>query len=187
MIDVALKEWAIVCDLILAGRCSLLLRKGGIHEEDGPGRFRLAHDRFALFPASEHENLDWIKPEFRIRDTPLPTHPETITLRGYAEADRIWEIPSRDAFDQLDDLHPWDKPQIDMRFNYKPDKPIYLVLLQSYRFTEPRTVAYSDDYLGCKSWVSLSPEDHLNGQLAEIVLDSEVIQKLESRVDQAFS
>ncbi|MEL7089128.1 MAG: DUF1802 family protein [Planctomycetota bacterium] len=65
MIDIALKEWACVCDLLLEGKTCLLLRKGGVHEYDGPGRFKLEYDRFALFPAWEHENLDWIKPGLR--------------------------------------------------------------------------------------------------------------------------
>ena len=29
MLDIALKEWAVVCDLLLEGRLAVLLRKGG--------------------------------------------------------------------------------------------------------------------------------------------------------------
>src|SRR5690606_840280 len=54
MLTVALKEWAVVCDLLLEGKCSLLLRKGGVHEDRGPGRFELEHERFTLYPAWEH-------------------------------------------------------------------------------------------------------------------------------------
>ena len=63
-LDIALKEWAIVCDFLAQGKCALLLRKGGIHEAGGPGRFALNHDRFLMFPAWEHERLDWIKPDW---------------------------------------------------------------------------------------------------------------------------
>ena len=41
MLNVALKEWAIICDRLVAGDQAILLRKGGIDEADGPGRFRL--------------------------------------------------------------------------------------------------------------------------------------------------
>ena len=64
LVNLALKEWAVVGDLVADGRCALLLRKGGVHEDTGPGRFRLEHERFLLFPAWEHERLDWIKPDW---------------------------------------------------------------------------------------------------------------------------
>ena len=38
MLDLALKEWAVICDLLATGRQTLVLRKGGIAEEQGPGR-----------------------------------------------------------------------------------------------------------------------------------------------------
>ncbi|MEO1237669.1 MAG: hypothetical protein AAFX76_12855, partial [Planctomycetota bacterium] len=51
----------------------------------------------------------------------------------------LWEVPppevgGREAFDRLDDLHPWLPPQVDMRFGYKPERPLYVVLVQAFRF-----------------------------------------------------
>ncbi|MFW6125399.1 MAG: DUF1802 family protein, partial [Pirellulales bacterium] len=53
---IALKEWAAVCRALEEGRQTLLLRKGGIHEEGG--RFELAHHQFWLFPTYEHQRHD---------------------------------------------------------------------------------------------------------------------------------
>ena len=115
-LTVALKEWAIVTDFLAQGKCALLLRKGGIHEDEGPGRFHLEHDAFALFPAWEHERLDWIKPawlperaQLKLADGHLAV-PETLEFKGWAQVAKVWKIPSRAAFDSLDDLHPWAKP-----------------------------------------------------------------------------
>ncbi len=46
--NVAFKEWAVVCDAILAGRQSVLIRKGGIAE--GRAGFEFRHTEFELFP-----------------------------------------------------------------------------------------------------------------------------------------
>lgn len=159
MIDIALKEWACVCDLLVEGRACLLLRKGGVHEHDGPGRFKLEHDRFVLFPAWEHENLDWIKPELRPARGPILEEPAEIELKGFAEVAGIWEVPSREAFDQLDDLHPWLAPQVDMRFDYKPDRPLYAMLVRAFRFEQPVVIPNRREFAGCKSWVPLDNRD----------------------------
>ncbi|MEM6458712.1 MAG: DUF1802 family protein [Planctomycetota bacterium] len=168
MLDIALKEWACVCDLLVEGKVCLLLRKGGVHEDGGPARFRLEHDRFALFPAWEHENLAWIKPELRPARGPIDVEPPEITFRGYAEVVGLWEVPSRTAFDRLDDLHPWRPPQVDMRFDYKPERPLYAVLVLAYRFDQPHVIPNCPSFAGCRSWVPLDAEDrpHASGEPA---------------------
>lgn len=172
-LDTALKEWAIVCDFLAEGKCALLLRKGGIHEDAGPGRFELAYDRFLMFPAWEHERLDWIKPSWlpprklaavledasEQGDEDSGGEPELITFKCWAEVARIWQVPSREQFDQLDDLHPWAPPQIDMRFNYKPDRPLFLLALRVHRLPEPVEVPNRESFGGCVSWVPLSAGD----------------------------
>lgn len=197
MLDTALKEWAIVCDFLAQGKCCLLLRKGGIHEHAGPGRFELSYDKFLMFPAWEHERLDWIKPAWlppspelgnaaERADEDAVGEPERITFRGWAEVARIWEVPSREQFDTLDDLHPWAKPQIDMRFNYKPDRPLYLLALKMHRLVEPVEMENREAYGGCVSWVPLPPEDEVDTSgSSPAIAPSEFAQLLE-RVDEAF-
>lgn len=181
-VTVGLKEWPIVCDLLAAGRCCLLLRKGGVEETDGPGRFRLEHDRFALFPAWEHQKLEWVKAEFEDHTGPAmrqghEANPgnapqlDSVPLLAIAEPARVWRLPlrgdghaDRERFDALDDLHPWRRPQIDMRFDYKPDRPLYLVALRVRRLAEAKTkvVPLRDAYAGCRSWVPLADEDTID-------------------------
>lgn len=186
MIDIALKEWACVCDLLVEGRACLLLRKGGVHEHDGPGRFKLEHDRFALFPAWEHENLDWIKPELRPRRGPITEEPNEIELKGYAEVAGIWEVPSRAAFDELDDLHPWLPPQVDMRFDYKPERPLYAMLVRAYRLEQPKVIMNRPAFAGCKSWVSLEGQDVIDRTDALALRLPQQFQQAEERIVAAF-
>lgn len=190
-LDIALKEWAIVCDLLAAGRCCLLLRKGGIHERGGPGRFALDHDRFLMFPAWEHERLDWIKPDWLPKDLsvdePNRAEPSEIAFKCYAQTARVWQIPCRDAFDRLDDLHPWAGPQIDMRFNYKPDRPLYLMALRVYALADSVRVPNRESFGGCVSWVPLAPGDAVDVQGAQPAIDSGEFDSVIARVDQALA
>ncbi|MEM1212298.1 MAG: DUF1802 family protein [Planctomycetota bacterium] len=196
LIGVALKEWAVVCDFLAEGRCALLLRKGGVHERGGPGRFELDYDRFAMFPATEHERLDWVKPgwlEGRPMDGihglrgPGVSASGTVHFRGWAEVDWIGVVPSRAAFDELDDLHPWLAPQIDMRFNYKPDRPLYAVLVRVYRLETPRVIPERDGFAGCVSWVPLEGEDALSVTGSEPAVGDEAFGAMRERVVSTLS
>ncbi len=191
-LTVALKEWAIVTDFLAQGKCALLLRKGGIHEDAGPGRFRLDHDAFALFPAWEHERLDWIKPAWlpgREKLTLADGHlavPETLAFKGYAQVAKVWKIPSRAAFDSLDDLHPWAKPQVDMRFNYKSDQPLYLVAVRAHAFAAPVIVPNRPSFAGCRSWVPLEGGDAMSTGGATPAMGDAAFAAVLARVDAAM-
>ncbi len=185
MIDIALKEWAVVCDLLLEGRLALLLRKGGIHESGGPGVFRLEHDRFLLFPSWAHQKPDMLKPPYRER-VEIKDEPAEITFHGYCAASRIWQVPGRAAFDRLDDLHCWSKPHIDMRFHYKPDRPLYLLAVRAYRLTTPRTVPYHSAFAGCVSWVPLDAKQAADETGATPTMSDEAFKEVLHRVEAAF-
>lgn len=192
-LDIALKEWAIVCGFLAQGRCALLLRKGGIHEDGGPGRFGLNHDRFLMFPAWEHERLDWIKPswlpwasELTAVDEPQKSEPNQIRFECYAEAAKIWQVPSREAFDRLNDLHPWATPQIDMRFNYKPERPLYLLAVRAYRTVGDVVVPNRDSFAGCVSWVPMGGGDAVDASGAVPAMGDDEFNSLLVRVDRAF-
>ncbi len=159
MLDIALKEWAIVCELLVSGELALLLRKGGIAETGGAGVFELEHKRFGLFPAWEHQKSEMLKEAYRTRPVLEETEPARIPLPGVGEAIRIWQVPSREAMDALDDLHCWSQAQIDMRFDYKPDRPLYLMAVRAWRLHEPKVIEQHAAYRGCRSWVPLRDGD----------------------------
>ena len=186
-IGVALKEWAIVCELLAAGRMSFVLRKGGVHEDHGPGRFRLEEERFALFPAWEHETLAWIKPGWLdgFRGTPVETEPAEIAITAVAEVARAWVVPSREAFDRLDGLHPWATPQVDLRFSYKPDRPLYAVALRVTRLKVPRVLPNRGAFAGCRSWVPLDGADAVE-PVGEPAVDPAELDRRLTRMDEAL-
>jgi hypothetical protein len=169
---VALKEWATVCRALETGRQILLLRKGGIYES--AGEFELEHPEFLLFPTYLHQKLDMLKPEAHAGFEPKSAEPAQITLSLAARVTDIHQLQSRRQMDDLDDQHIWLPPLIDMRFNYRPENPLYLLILRTYRLAQPVTVENTPAYAGCKSWV---PLDHpIPTESATPVLDDTTFQ-----------
>ena len=152
-LNVALKEWATVCRALATGRQTLLLRKGGISESIGG--FELEHNQFLLFPTYLHQNLESLKPEAHADFQPHTAEPDQIDLSLAATVTDIHQLKSRQQMDDLDDQHIWRAPLIDMRFNYRPQNPLYLLVLRAYRLAKPTTIPNTPAYAGCKSWVPL--------------------------------
>jgi hypothetical protein len=182
MLSIALKEWDLLITALLEGRQAILLRKGGILEAEN--QFTLEHSRFLFFSTFIHQDPRMVKPAYRAGLTSVRTEPERITLRGYGEAARIFEVPSRRQLELLDDLHIWDAPLLDMRFAYRPEKPLYLVVVRAYVLPSPVTVANTLEYAGCKSWVPL--EEAVDTACARPALTDEQLTDVVGRIEAAF-
>ena len=152
-LHVALKEWATVCAALEEGRQVVLLRKGGIHETGG--RFELEHPQFLLFPTYLHQKREMLKPAEHAGFTAATAEPARITMSVAGEVTDIVQLKNRAQMDALEDQHVWTKPLIDMRFNYRPENPLYLMLVRAYRLKDAVTVENTAAYAGCKSWVPL--------------------------------
>ena len=152
-VDTALKEWQVVCDLLGEGGQILLLRKGGIQE--GQNRFEIAHRAFALLPTRLHQDPAMLKPAFQGRIDGGAAEPAAFGLTHAGYITDILAVHDRDQMDRLDHLHCWAEPYLDMRFNYRPERPLYLLLVRAYRLREPFTLRNTYEVAGCRSWVPL--------------------------------
>ena len=151
--NVALKEWDVVCRALQTGRQMLLLRKGGIIE--AIGGFELEKRQFLLFPTFLHQNREMVKPEDRKGVIKLDEEPMTITMTAAAEVTDIIRLTDRLQMDALSSEHLWEPSLIDMRFNYRPNNPLYLLLVRTYQLPTQITIQNTLEYAGCKSWVPL--------------------------------
>ena len=86
----------------------------------------------------------------------------------------IVQLKSREQMDAIEKEHVWTKPLIDMRFNYRPENPLYLLLVRAYRLGNAVTVDNTPAYAGCKSWVPLEKGISTHGATA--VLDDTTYQ-----------
>ena len=152
-LDVALKEWATVTHALATGRQVLLLRKGGILEQSVRNRFSITHNEFLLFPTYLHQSRAQLKDEVAFE--PAAAEPDIVRLSTAGVVTDILKVSDRAQIDRLDDQHIWTPALIDMRFNYKPQNPLYLVLVRAYRLATEAALPNTPAFAGCKSWVPL--------------------------------
>ncbi len=153
-LQVALKEWASVCRALEHGTQVILLRKGGIYE--AAGEFEVEHREFLLFPTYVHQNLKMLKPAGQIDFEARSEEPQQFRMSAAGVVTDIVQLKARRQMDAIDDEHVWTPPLLDMRFNYRPENPLYLLLIRAYRLHEPACVENTPEYSGCKSWVPLN-------------------------------
>jgi hypothetical protein len=182
-VGIALKEWDLVINEMMAGRQAILLRKGGILEANN--EFELEHRRFLFYPTFIHQDPRMVKADNRGAIRSAAGEPELVEIRGYGEVVSILKVPGRAQMDALTDLHVWDAPLIDMRFAYRPEKPLYVVVVRAMALPHPVSVANTLAYAGCKSWVPLEQEMDVTG--ATPAMASEKLDTLASRIRRTFA
>ncbi len=155
--NVALKEWAVVIEALAQGKQNFLLRKGGIAE--GKRGFELKHRRFLFFPTWEHQQQDWIRPEYQDLFRSLkPADPDVLTIRHGALVEDIRPAPADIAELLRSQEHIWAEPYLRMRYEYRPDLPLFVVQVSVFALPEPVTIPNDRRYKGCRSWVDLYQE-----------------------------
>lgn len=153
--NVALKEWESVVTALASGVQICLLRKGGIIEADRGG-FHLREQKFLLFPTYEHEHLLLLKSEYKHLMRPGCAGEIAISL--VCTVTDIFVAPPIQALQRATDFHIWNDTFLRKRVEYKPDLPLYFILLRAYRLQPPQTIPDRPSYAGCKSWVHLTEE-----------------------------
>lgn len=154
----ALKEWAVVVKALTAGRQLILLRKGGI--EDEGGQFRVEHSEFFLYPTFEHQHRKFVRTEYlaefdrAILEQPPNDH---LIVSAYAVVTDCVVATDLEKLSGLAPFHVWNDDYIEMRSRYKPDLPLYALVLRAFR-VPPVQLPFRADYRGCKSWVELDRE-----------------------------
>jgi hypothetical protein len=182
-IDHGLKEWDSVVRALADGRQTVLLRKGGIHETEG--RFEIERRTFVLFPTWLHQRIDWVKPADRGGVHPRTSEPDEIDLAACAEVTDIVRVARRPQIDAIDDELIYLPPLIDMRFNYKPHNPLYVLIVRAWRLPEPVRIANTAEYAGCKSWVPFVEPIDISG--ATPAIEDTAFASRQSRLIQILS
>jgi len=170
----ALKEWAIVCKAAEDGKQVLLFRKGGIMEYRNG--FELKHKNFFLFPTFEHQSMESIRGEYKKEfenltkqheqkdlNSTVPNDsqifPDTTTINSFVEISYFNEINDINKLEKLEKFHIWNLDYVKMRFNYNPKKPLFLVLLRTYKLKDAIKIHNKPEWSGCKSWIQIDLKD----------------------------
>ena len=154
----ALKEWAAVIEALARGEQLFLLRKGGIAE--GKQGFEVKHHEFLFFPTWEHQHAGLVRPEYHaLLDGLKPQRNDTLDLTYCGRVSDIVPAPrSVEQMRLLEPHHIWTNGFIEKRYQYRPDLPLYLVIVRLHRLPEPVSIPIDPRYAGCRSWVDIAED-----------------------------
>jgi len=157
----ALKEWASVIEALDRGEQVVLIRKGGLADP----HFGLESDRVYLFPTNYHD-----------AGGGEPTH---VPITHWAEVVRTWQVRDLDTLYRLEPLVAMDRATLDTRYKFRPDQAINVIAVRAWRLAKPVNVAMTDEYAGCRSWVSVDEEIDIDGSVPALG-DAQLQAKIES-------
>jgi hypothetical protein len=154
---IGFKEWALVCESMLRGETSLIVRKGGIAE--GKEGFRFKHSQFFLFPTFFHEQIA----ETRLDVTrDLEPQLESITIEAFAYVEFTVWISDLQTIEPLSKFHILRPELLEKRFNQDEVKGLHLAFVRVFRVIPSWNLALQSSFGGCRSWVELpSPSPDL--------------------------
>ncbi len=157
----AYKEWAVIIRALLEGEQVLDVRKGGLRED---GRhFGLQATKVWLYPTSEHQRADLLKPAYQHTIELSPGSPvgDPITVPGWADIVGLATLTDPEQLAALDSKLIWTLDYAESRLNWKKRDPLWVLALRVHRLLEPVVVPWLEEYGGCTSWVDLEglPDD----------------------------
>lgn len=175
--DIALKEWASVVRALELGLQVVALRKGGIAEVEG--RFEVKHRQFLLYPTYEHQDEKLIVPEWRklVRQTQSEREPGRVNISSWARVEHIAKVRDRLELERLGLEHIFAPAFLEARLSYKPELPLYVLVLRVFKLADPVSIVETPQYLGCRSWVELE-EDITTENSSPVLTDEEFARRL---------
>lgn len=185
MLQHAFKEWAVICEALAQGQQSLILRKGGIEENEG--EFVVEQNRFWLYPTFAHQQQDGINEDARplLQQVEADRPPAgTVRLQHWAEIACIYRIREELPVLLLSHLHCWSEETVRQRFNYKMPG-LYLLVVRVHRAPAIHEIVELPAYEGCRSWVEL--EKPLPTEGSAPVLDDESFRIVRKQLDLLLS
>jgi len=131
--------------------------------------FKARHPEFLLFPIFDSQHACWLKPEFQPLAAQQPGN--GIVIAHLARVTDVIAVP-----DSLHAPHIWNEEFLMTRRDYRPELPLFVILVRVYRLATPVTIPNRISYAGCKSWVNLIED--IDTSDAEPVLDDEAYRQM---------
>jgi len=160
----AFKEWSSIVTALGKGKQSIILRKGGISEEQGD--FDLRGKEFLLFPTLYHQAEQLIKPQWLpfLKSEQYHEKDGVVRIKYYAKVVDSKVITDWEQVKKLDNFHAWKEEVIKERFSRWENK-IQLLVVQVFEFGAAQDIVLKPEYDGCKSWIELEGNIELIGRL----------------------
>ena len=160
----AFKEWSFIVDALGKGKQSIILRKGGIAEENGD--FNLKGKKFILYPTIFHQAEQLLKPQWLPYLNGNKFHPnqDKVKIQYYAEVAESTTISDWNTIAKLNNWHAWKEEVIKERFE-RWNKNVNLLVLQTFELPQIYELDILPQYGGCNSWTDLEPDIDLIGSM----------------------
>ncbi len=160
----AFKEWSFIVDALGKGKQSIILRKGGVSEEDGG--FDLKGKKFILYPTLFHQAEQMLKPQWLpyLNGNRFYPSPDKVKIQYYAEVADSRIVTDWTSLSKLNNWHAWKEEVIKERFE-RWNKSVHLLVLQTFELPQIYELEVLPQYGGCKSWTELEPEIELIGKM----------------------
>lgn len=177
--NVALKEWAVVVKALKSGQQIIMLRKGGISEEDG--EFKVKENVFLLYPTFEHQNPIHLQFNYKMWLDEVCAKQKQLGDRkimfdAYARVQDVMLLENVEKLKKLKTHFIFNDDYLDSRYEYKKDTlPLFCMSVRVYKIQKPVIAEEHLDYDGCRSWVYLKHTVAI--EPSEPVLPDESFQK----------
>ena len=176
---VAFKEWHVICDALLNGEQSIILRKGGIAE--GRQGFAFQHSAFLLFPTFFHSQYDGVRKEVADESRKSAQGDrETVEFMGFCRIEGRAVLTDWETIERLEPFHIWQPGLLRERFDYGNQSALHLAVVKTYKFVAPLQIPYTKRFGGCRSWVDIPVNEVPE---ASAVLDQSAWSALNSALD----
>ncbi|MBA3313665.1 MAG: DUF1802 family protein [Planctomycetaceae bacterium] len=179
----ALKEWAAVCEAIAAGRQTILLRKGGIHERGGV--FAPDHEAVWLFPPHFHQDERQLSIDgrsFLQRARDVQSESKLIQFLEHVEVIDVMEIRCEELLPRFRPYHIYADQVLADRFHYR--RPgLTMMIVRASATSPPVIIVDSPHFGGCRSWVDLPGE--IETQDLQPVLDDAEFERTRREIRRA--
>ena len=155
--NVAFKEWSGVCEALIEGRQTVILRKGGISEGPGPGQFAPEHSEFWLYPTWTHQAeaaLRHLGDEFDQSRTSGPNPDGSIPIPGLVRVGTVHYVSREEVLPALRQFHCLLDETVRQRFHYR--KPgLWVLAARVWRRNPGFSLRPTREQAGCMTWVLL--------------------------------
>lgn len=173
VIGSAFKEWNSVVEALGRGEQIIILRKGGIIEDEGD--FVPRERFFVLFPTLTHEKRELLKKFF-----PPDFSEDVIKIKYWAQVVLARKVLNKETLEKLDRFHIWKKEVVEERFHRWQKDEVWALVVRVFKLPKVLEIKNDPDYGGCKSWIDVKFSVDTSGSLP--VISDEEFQKIFSEV-----
>ncbi len=156
MKKVAFKEWSKMVEALGTGKQSIILRKGGIIEENDT--FTIKEKEFLLLPTLYHQQNEKIKKDWLTQvgeEDIYYENPQQVWIHFEAKVEEVKEITSWKELKALEHLHVWDEEVIKERYHRWQEHQVTLLKVNVQKLENPILLELLPEYGGCKSWIEI--------------------------------